>query len=381
MRIRWLLVSSFFSMLRAVSVVAQSSDNLVFNPSFEDYSACPERIEAIGIMRTVEGWWQPTAGSSDYFNACGGRECQVPRNKMGVQEAHSGVAYCGIYCSKEEYREYLQTELRQPLQGGRRYSVSFWVSLAEKSPHSVSSIGVFFSTERLSDTTWRILSHKRIVALEGGGEQVTYARCQPQVSNVASRQLDDAESWMEIRGEFVAEGGERYLTIGNFKPFNQSHVVATNRGNTVLPGAYYYIDDVEVRCVDCPDTVHQVQNDVPMAVGEVFTLRNILFETDKSDLLPQSFRELNLLVDIMKTHPDMRIEVQGHTDSHGTAEHNRLLSEARAKAVVDYLLRHGIDGRRLEWRGYGETQPVADNSTVEGRQNNRRVDCRVISVD
>ena len=114
----WLPLVSLLALLDWSHANAQSTDNMVYNPSFEEYSQCPQRIDALGIMSGVDAWWQPTKGSSDYFNACGGRECQTPRNKMGQQEPRTGTAYCGIYCSKENSREYLQTELREPLVAG-----------------------------------------------------------------------------------------------------------------------------------------------------------------------------------------------------------------------------------------------------------------------
>ena len=83
---------------------------LIYNPSFEQYQECPKRVDALGTLTIVDAWYQPTAGSADYFNVCGSRECGVPKNKLGIQEPHSGNGFCGIYCSKTDYREYLQTE-------------------------------------------------------------------------------------------------------------------------------------------------------------------------------------------------------------------------------------------------------------------------------
>ena len=141
MRRHWTTLIGLLALLQWSHAQAQAPENMVYNPSFEEHSQCPQRIEAIGIMQGVDAWWQPTKGSSDYFHPCGGRECQTPRNKMGYQAAHTGEAYCGIYCSKENYREYLQTELREPLKAGRRYRVSYWVSLADKSPNAVATLG------------------------------------------------------------------------------------------------------------------------------------------------------------------------------------------------------------------------------------------------
>ena len=100
------------------SLLAQSEPkaNLIYNSSFEEHSACPQKIEPYGQMTEVDAWWQPTGGSSDYYHPCGGRQCQVPKNKLGYQYPHSGDAMVGIYTSKTDYREYIQTELKETLQ-------------------------------------------------------------------------------------------------------------------------------------------------------------------------------------------------------------------------------------------------------------------------
>ena len=163
MKLHWKTLALFFSLSASSLSIAQRVDNMVFNPSFEEYTLCPERIDAKGVMNGVDAWWQPTAGSSDYFNVCSGRDCAVPRNKMGVQTARTGVAYCGIYCSQASYREYLQTQLKSPLLPGHRYRVSFYVSLAEKSPHAIATIGAMLTSQRLSDSTWDVLMHRESV--------------------------------------------------------------------------------------------------------------------------------------------------------------------------------------------------------------------------
>ena len=379
MKKRWISLISLLALLQYGHLKAQTTDNLVFNPSFEEYTECPQRVDAIGIMSGVDAWWQPTKGSSDYFNPCGGRECQTPRNKMGYQEPHTGVAYCGIYCSKENYREYLQTELKEPLKAGHRYRVSFWASLADKSPNAIATLGALLTSDRISDTTWNILMHNETTELENGQKQVIATYYKPQVSNPSQYVLIYMDQWNEIAGEFTAVGGEMFLTIGNFNSFNHSSVIDTRADNTVLSGAYYYIDDVSVECLDCKEEPQAVDTVVVPKKGDIVTLRNVLFDTDKSDILPQSYHDLLTLITLLNDYPTMRVELRGHTDNQGTVERNRILSEARAKAVAEYLVAHGIDRSRLTWRGFGKSLPTDTNSTPEGRQNNRRVEYRILS--
>lgn len=378
MKKHWFSLSAFLSLFALLHAQAQDTGNMVYNPSFESYTQCPQRIDATGVMQEADAWWQPTLGSSDYFNTCGARECSVPLNKLGTQPAHTGEAYCGIYCSQELYREYLQTELSRPLQSGRRYRVSFWVSLAEKSPHAVSSIGALLTAGRVEDSTRGILMDREMSDLEHQGTQSIAVYFEPQVSNPRTRVLNDTKEWMEISGEFTAKGGERFLTIGNFLPFNKSGVVKIQSNYTPLAGAYYYVDDVSVTCLDTIDTTVPTPSTAP-AVGDIIPIWDIYFATDESTVLQQSYKELAKLQKLLTDNPSMVIELRGHTDNQGTVEYNQRLSEARAKAVVDYLVSKGIERRRLTWVGFGKSQPVADNASAEGRRKNRRVEYRIVS--
>lgn len=378
MKKNWISIACFIALTASLPLRSQYSDgNLVFNTSFEEHRRCPLKIDALGVMGEADAWWQPTGGSSDYFNACGSRECNVPRNKMGFQEAHSGQAYCGIYCSQEHYREYLQSELKEPLAAGKHYRVSFWVSLADKSPYAIATIGALFTSERVEDSARGILMKREIASVEGSGT-LSIATCfEPQITNSADIILDNTKDWVEISGEFTAKGGERFLTIGNFFPFNKSTVVSMQGTSMPLSGAYYYIDDVSVVCLDTTAASPKPREEV--IVGEVIPLSNIYFATDESEVLQQSYNELFKLKEMLEQHPDMRIELRGHTDNQGSQAHNQKLSEARAKAVADYLIDNGIAKRRLTWVGFGKSRPVAENNTAEGRRKNRRVEYRILA--
>ncbi len=80
----------------------------------------------------------------------------------------------------------------------------------------------------------------------------------------------------------------------------------------------------------------------------------------------------------MKQNPDMKLELSGHTDGKGSVDYNQKLSEQRAKAVYDYLVKAGVSKTNLTWKGYGKSEPIATNDTAEGRQLNRRVELRIV---
>jgi len=116
-----------------------------------------------------------------------------------------------------------------------------------------------------------------------------------------------------------------------------------------------------------------------LKAGTVITLEGIEFEFGKAQIKPQSSPVLDGVAAILTNHPEIEVEIQGHTDSIGTAEANLKLSQARAEAVRDYLIDvHMIEPVRLLPIGYGESQPIVDNGTDQGRARNRRVDFVVL---
>jgi OOP family OmpA-OmpF porin len=103
-------------------------------------------------------------------------------------------------------------------------------------------------------------------------------------------------------------------------------------------------------------------------------LGGILFETNKSDIKPNFYPDLDAVVTILENNAALNIKIEGHTDNMGSAAYNMKLSERRAKAVMEYLITKGIDPERLSAKGYGLTQPAASNNTKQGRAKNRRVE-------
>lgn len=116
-----------------------------------------------------------------------------------------------------------------------------------------------------------------------------------------------------------------------------------------------------------------------LTVGNRITLKNIFYDSNKATLRPGSMIELDRLIEMLRENPTMRIEISSHTDNKGSAEYNLTLSMDRSKSVVNYLISKEINAGRLENKGYGLTQPVADNETEMGRQMNRRTEFRILS--
>ncbi|MBN2663090.1 MAG: OmpA family protein [Bacteroidales bacterium] len=119
----------------------------------------------------------------------------------------------------------------------------------------------------------------------------------------------------------------------------------------------------------------------PLRQDVMIKLNNITFETNSADLNVESYQELDKVVDLLNNNPEIKVEISAHTDDIGSSDYNLLLSEKRAKSVVDYLISHEISVNRLIFKGYGETKPLAANNSDDNRALNRRVELKIIEVD
>jgi OOP family OmpA-OmpF porin len=109
-----------------------------------------------------------------------------------------------------------------------------------------------------------------------------------------------------------------------------------------------------------------------------YTLQGVNFETNSDRLVSGASAVLDLVAETLLKYPEIKVEVQGHTDSDGAAAYNESLSSRRAQTVRDYLASKGVDAGRMTVRGYGESEPVADNTTAAGKAQNRRVVLRIL---
>ena len=201
-------------------------------------TACPSMGGGIAGCEA----WGSARGSVDYLHACAnsvnGSERGVPNNIFGYQDdAGDGQAYVHITCYAEIYsnaREYLWIELSDSLTENMRYHFQFQLSLADSSNYAIDNIGALFSKE--NPRAW---------------EKEDFFEQQPQIES-KGRSLSNAEEWETIEGEFVAEGGELFLTIGTYVEDSQ---LSIQRLNSYGPEPYYweaslyYIDEVELDAI------------------------------------------------------------------------------------------------------------------------------------
>jgi outer membrane protein OmpA-like peptidoglycan-associated protein len=115
--------------------------------------------------------------------------------------------------------------------------------------------------------------------------------------------------------------------------------------------------------------------------GIIVNLGNILFDFNKYNLKKEYEKKLDALAEVLRKYPSIDIIISGHTDNIGTEKYNQALSENRAKTVAEYLMKKGVAQSRISYIGFGSRFPVADNSTEEGRQKNRRVEVKLITKE
>lgn len=226
----------FFIFLFTLSTLNyRAQTNLVPNPSFEDTLQCPFNPAQIAFSPP---WYDPTNGSSDYFNNCNGSNYGVPNNIVGFQLARTGKAYAGLYTYIPgfNYREYIQVQLLSKLSANTSYCVDFYISLADTFNIGANNIGAYFSDTAISGIFGQVLN---VV---------------PQINNdISINSLNDKVGWIKISGSFMANGNESFVTIGSFVDDISTDTIHIAGGS--YPQAYYYIDDVSVICCDCIDSV------------------------------------------------------------------------------------------------------------------------------
>ncbi len=232
--------------------------NLVSNPSFEDFEHCLSKKETDEIMLNIpslrmskiKDWTCPSLeGTADLFQVCFdstngiqkhnfGTKASfgVPRNNNGWQKPRTGNAYAGIYAISTfygdgNYREYLQGKLTKTLEKNKIYTVSFWCSLSDNSALASQDLAVHFSKKEIFYPD----SFAKIIPVE------------PQITNEKGRFLTNKQKWVRVTGSFKASGNEKYFLIGNFKAYSpQDYLVLFEEKDKFffIASSYYFIDDV-----------------------------------------------------------------------------------------------------------------------------------------
>lgn len=221
----------------------QAQENLIVNGDCEEYSSCPE-TESTPWQTPYEvtkcvGFNTPTKGTSDYFNSCTSNWIvDVPGNTVGNQFANSGQGYLGglvfsvadgeglIDTINAWWWEYIQGTISSPLKAGQNYQFSVYVSLAEYSSVKINEIGVYFSSDTIH--TSNVFPLDTVI---------------PQIVFSDLVDVTDTVNWVKLEGQFLATGGEKYFTIGNFKNAPQTNYARRIERYYDSLITYFYYDD------------------------------------------------------------------------------------------------------------------------------------------
>jgi outer membrane protein OmpA-like peptidoglycan-associated protein len=407
--------------------------NIVNNPSFEETNTCPKEY---GGIDDAVGWLSLNF-TPDLFSTCAkDTKVGVPQNFFGNQEVNEGKNYAGLLVYHEHSPlEFIATNLTEPMIKGEKYKVSFKVSLAEiYSNYACDNIGILFTNDPteifdavqepqvkanfIIDQTkgWATIS-KIIVAKENytfavlgnfaTKENVKIKKVQnaaypasyyymDDIQVIRQIEADDEDNFIKIVGtvkdaitkEPVEARIDFVLTEIRYRAYEES---APENGkyefSNLLKTASFYLE-VKAKGYYSQRILVKDNQDLlfvkdfylkPSTLGSSIILHNIAFDYGKATLKQESFPELDMLSDFLLSHPNYHVEISGHTDSVGDDYENLKLSESRAKAIIDYLAKHGfIEEQRMMHKGYGKSQPVASNDTEEGRNKNRRVELKIV---
>lgn len=226
----------FFS---AFQVKAQV-ENMVLNPSFEDYDECPVDYTFMDKShKLIPYWTYPSFTTPDYFNKCSAGQARVPDNFAGNSQPKSGDGYMGAILSgtDRDFREYVQGTLSEPMTAGQVYCVSFWYKLASGSKFAVDQLSVYFVNKPVAN------------------ENKTYLNYKAQLNNPVGLFLDNTDEWLLFCQLYTAVGGETNFVVGNFKNYDNTNYVITGKDTKNKRGkayAYYFYDDFAIRpLIDC----------------------------------------------------------------------------------------------------------------------------------
>lgn len=200
--------------------------------------------------------------------------------------------------------------------------------------------------------------------------------------------MEATDGWVNLSDAVQAQGGERWLTLGNFDPKGQTRLaLSSSAPKDATDWAYVYVDGIEVVPVDKPEDcaclVRQIaaeMQDPPEPLTRVTELERdtLHFDFDEAVLQPEDQAKLDRWGRLLRRNRFLRLEVHGHTDAVGPEGYNAALSERRAASAFDYLMDQGVAPDRMRTAAHGSLQPAASNASGSGRARNRRVEFRLV---
>lgn len=335
--------------------------NLVKNPSFEQ-RAVMRPNQTITVIDSIEefiGWSSIGYARAEMYGTDSDGFIRDPTNIRGQRNfnAHSGKHVAMLETYSGGKRSYLQGELTEPLVVGQKYYVGFWSHF-----HclATNNICLSFSMDSIQTDSVRDFMTQVKARLK-------------EVNN-----YDKSRIWQSTIDSFIAEKPYNYIVFGNF----YKNAKTSTGGSMDFNHYIGFIDDVFV--IKAKSPVMQINRPLPQIVETKKptplpkVLNKVQFLYNSVDFEPNSLPQLDSAVVVLKKYLTLEILIKGHTSSEGEAEYNQKLSERRAEAVMNYLIQHGIEAKRLQTQGFGETRPLVLDDTEEHKRVNRRIEFEIL---
>ena len=338
-------------------VIVVKGQNLVPNSSFEDTKDTISRFtkDNIDFNKTINLWSSPNTASPDLITPIFNEKFVSP------SKANSGNNSIGLQCIKHKWEdkfwsEYIGVKLLSQLSINSTYKVEYYIKRANciapsknKDEKMSQNFGIYFSALPIKKNDPNILI--KDLSIKGD-----------------TSILISSSKWTKFIGYYTPKDKDQYLYLGLFKTKEEVGIEEFN--------CYIQIDDISVTRIK---DFEEINYGFTIPVGSKIPLRKIKFKSGSTDFSSADSKvALQLLTDYLNDNPSLRIRINGHTDSVGNKESNQELSQNRANTIAVMLIQNGIAKDRIEWEGFGEEMPIADNSTEKGRAINRRVEFEVI---
>ncbi len=368
-------LSLIFVSLLLVSICAIGQE-LVINGSFESTKG---KVKEAGQFEIVQDWENSTAVKCDLFSEESSSKLYgIPHNTYGRERAKDGKNYAGLVAyayQGKTGRGYLVSQLRSPLEKGKTYCFSMYVSLGELSKYACDGIGAWISAK------------KQVSA--GEQEMVSSAAITLKSNPI----IEEKGYWQEICGKFTAKGGEEFIHIGNFKGTSANEIAKLKKpkdfSESQVNIGYYYFDQVSLKpyskgMCDCNKEDEIVMKVVKKTVDDAISKEEhseslysvyVHFQENTAELKGVALSNVQKLLSYMQTHSDMKLALVGHANNaevESFKKNPRVLDIdlKRAEAVAAYLEKNGIPKARLKVEHVKNLSPLDLSGTPEGEKEN-----------
>lgn len=341
------------------------SQNLVLNGGFEEFYKCPKELGDFYPLH-----WRSIAynSSPDLYSFCANKNGSASPDSFYSQvKPYKDSSYAGIVLGlkKNNYREYIGTSLSYKLKKGKTYIFKISVAVPVMARYKTRSLDIVFSDKTIfSDDGHTILEKTPSLTID----------------------LDSVKTdgtWTTFTFEYIADGIETNLNIGNFKSKKQTSYIEIQGRNkdvykTMYDQVYVCIDDVQLYLKETSNNQLTLKDDVNKNMEQVYIIEGINFETGSSKIENEEIPELEKIAELLLINIDLSIQIIGYTDNVGDNAKNKILSLDRAISVKKYLVEKGIHESRILTLGKGSDNPRASNDTEEGRLQNRRIEVIIL---